>query len=818
MHLRFSTHSVRNVQLDYHVMKKCLFALLLSVSVSFALSAQRETIRFNLGWTFYFGALDEKAANNVSTSGFDDSGWRKLDIPHDFQIEQPWSPKAKPSRGYKDDSQGWYRKTFTADQAWKGRRVLLDFEGIMSFGDAYLNGVKIGSTEYGYLGFEADVTRLLTFEGENVVAVYANNKGNSRWYTGGGLYRDVNLVVKNEIAVARNGVYVTTPTITEQSADVVVQVDIDGIRGKQDPISVAVKVMDAAGHLVGDATTLAPQRSKLSPVETNLALTIPQPHLWSCEDPHLYTAVVTLTNSEGRVVDEVTETFGIRTIEYSKTFGFKLNGKKVFLKGISNHHDLGAVGAAAHEFAIERLFKQLKSFGYNHVRTSHNPYSTSFLKLADQYGILIVDELYDKWGNTAYWAGRAPWKDVVVGNVIEWIRRDRNHPSVIMWSLGNELQINKDWAGYPTNDWGVTTYRMLDVLVKRYDTTRPTTVAMFPARGGAVQKNDPSFNIDITPPELATVTEISSFNYRWFNYQDYLKHAPDMIIYQSEATTNELAQPFFGMNQATMVGLAYWGAVEYWGESHGWPRKGWSYAFFNHALEPFPQAYLIKSAFEETPLVHIGVIDKASESQEWNDQTIGTLNMSDHWNREVGKAYSVYTFTNADEVELFVNGKSVGVQQNNREDIKKRNIIQWAPIVYKKGRLVAVARTNGKEVARHQVETTGPAVALKLELENTDWKADGMDLQYVKVYAVDSKGRKVPTAVGDVNVEVSGAATLIAVDNGDHSSDELFAGNTRALHQGFALAILRATSTPGAVTFKAAVNGLKGAQQTIVTQ
>lgn len=799
-------------------MKKSLLVLLLSVSVSFVLSAQREIIQFNLGWTFHFGALDEDAAKKVSTSDFDDSGWRKLDIPHDFQIEQPWVKSAKPSRGFKEDSEGWYRKTFTVNPAWKGKKVLLDVEGIMSFGDAYVNGVKVGSTEYGYLGFEANVSKYLNYEGENVVAIYANNSGNSRWYTGGGLYREVHLVAKNEVSIARNGVYINTPTITPQSATLAIQVELEGVRRYDGEVTVTAKVLDAEGRPVGETKTEASKRSKLPLVETPLSLSLANPKLWSCEDPYLYTTVITVTDNKGRLLDEVTETFGVRTIEYSKAFGFKLNGKKLFLKGLSNHHDLGAVGAAAHEFAIERQFKMLKSFGYNHIRTSHNPYSKSFLKLADKHGILIVDELYDKWGNTAYWAGRAPWKDVVVENVIEWIKRDRNHPSIIMWSLGNELQVRDDWAGYPTNDWGVTTYRMLDVLVKRYDTTRPTTVAMFPARGGAVQKNESDFNINITPPELATVTEISSFNYRWFNYQDYLKHAPHMIIYQSEATTNELAQPFFGMDQETMVGLAYWGGIEYWGESHGWPRKGWSYAFFNHALEPFPQAYLIKSAFDETPLVHIGVVDKASEAQEWNDQTIGTLNLSSHWNRELGKAYSVYTFTNADEVELFVNGKSVGVQQNNRTDIKKRNIIQWPPISYKKGRLVAVARTNGKEVARHQLETTGPAVALKLELENTDWKADGMDLQYVKVYAVDSKGRKVPTAAGQVAFDVQGAAKLIAVDNGDHTSDELFAGNTRALHQGFALGILRATETSGTVTIKASVKGLKGAQRTMITK
>lgn len=797
-------------------MKRRHLTLLLSFCTLMPLFAQRTTTLFNFDWTFHHGKLDETDAKRFSTTDFDDSGWKKLDLPHDYQIEQPWVPTAKPSRGFKEDSEGWYRKVFQADPAWKGKKVLLEFEGIMSYGDAYLNGVKIGSTEYGYLGFEADITRLIKYDGDNVVVVYANNTGNSRWYTGGGLYRDVHLIVKNEVSVARDGVYVYTPTVTLESASVAIQVDVDGIRAKQDSFHVAVKLLDADGRSVGEASVLTPQRSKLSPVETHLNLTVRQPHLWSCEDPYLYTAVVTLMDKHGRAVDEVTESFGIRTIEFSKTFGFKLNGKKVFLKGIANHHDLGAVGAAAHAFAMERLFITLKAFGYNHIRTSHNPYSKAFLRLADRYGFLVVDELYDKWGRSN-WAGRAPWKDVVIQNVIDWVRRDRNHPSVIMWSLGNELQTSHDWAGYPTNDWGVTTYRMLDVLVKRYDTTRPTTVAMFPARGGAVQKNDPTFNTHITPPELATVTEVASFNYRWFNYQDYLKHAPHMIMYQSEATTNELLQPFFGMDQERMVGLAYWGAVEYWGESHGWPRKGWAYAFFNQALEPFPQAWLIKSAFVDEPLVYLGVVDKASESQEWNDQTIGTMNVSDHWNWESGKYYPVYAFTNADEVELFLNGKSLGVRKNDCGDLKKRNMILWPAVPFQPGTLLAVARSNGKEVARHQLETTGPAVSLKMDVENPDWKADGMDLQYVKVYAVDRKGRKVSVSEGEVVFNVSGPARLIAVDNGDHTSDALFDGNRCVLHNGFALCILRSDQQAGNVTVKAAVKGLKAAEKTLKT-
>ncbi len=783
---------------------------LLMAAAAWAQGSPRQEANFNFGWKFYRGNIE-----NAQKNDFDDSGWRNLDLPHDFQIEQPWDKSAGGARGFKVTSDGWYRKTFKADPAWKGKRVLLDFEGIMLYGDAYLNGVKIGGTDYGYLGFEADVTKLISYEGDNVVAVYASTKGRSRWYTGGGLYRDVHLVLKDSVAVARNGVFISTPKISEQNAEVSVQVEVEGMRGKSKNVTVTAKIFAPDGKQVAATEIAVPKKRKSETIEVVLpAVNVAAPQLWSCEAPNLYTAEIALV-SDGRILDKLTETFGVRTLEYSKDFGFKLNGKKIFLKGISNHHDLGAVGAAAHDFAIERQFKLLKEFGYNHVRTSHNPYSKSFLRLADKYGILITDELYDKWSNKDYWPGREPWTNLWYENIIEWIKRDRNHPSVIMWSLGNELQMREDLCGFPTADWGVTTYRILDVLVKRYDPTRKTTVAMYPSRANAISKNDAGFNTELLPPELATVTEIASFNYRWTDYQEYLKHAPNMILYQSEAATYELAQPFFGMDYDKMVGIAYWGAIEYWGESNSWPKKGWSYSFFNHALEPFPQAYLIKSIFSEEPVVHIAVVDKESESIEWNDVVVGRIPLSSHWNRKDGSKQNLFTYTNAEEVELLVNGKSFGVQKNSSE-LNKRNMIYWKDVPYQAGKITAIARTGGKEIARHQLETTGKSVALKIEVENNSWKANGMDLQYVKVYTVDSKGRKVPTAAGEVTFEVSGAANLIAVDNGDHYSDELFAGNTRKLHNGFALAILRAGQTAGNVTIKISSDGYKVAKTTMV--
>ena len=735
----------------------------------------------------------------------------------------PWDSTASRGRGFKNMGTGWYRNHFKAEDSWKGKKVFLDFEGIMLHGDVWLNGKMIGGTDYGYLGFEADITDLLNYEEENIIAVRADtgDSPDSRWYTGGGLFRDVHLIVKNnEVAISRHGIYVTTPVISDKTAQVAIQVEVDGIYEKDYNLQIVGKVFSPDGKEVASTSIAAPRKSHQPSVEVMLPLVcVNNPLLWDCENPYLYTAEVELVMN-GKAIDRLSERFGIRTIEFSNEYGLKLNGKKVFLKGVANHHDLGAVGAAAYETSIERMMDRIKEFGFNHIRTSHNPYSEAFLDIADEKGILIVNELYDKWGTRTAWAGRKPWTELWYQNIPEWVKRDRNHPSVIMWSLGNELQFQEWRIGFPTRDWGITAYRIMDVMVKRYDPTRKTTVAMYPARANGIVKHSPEFTMEenIVPPELARVTDVASFNYCWDDYQKYVEHSPHMIMYQSEAVTNELAAPFFGMDREPMVGLAYWGAIEYWGESDRWPKKGWNYSFFNHSLEPYPQAYLMKSLFcENEPIVHIGIVDREGDSMLWNDMIVGQKVISDHWNRIKGTKYDLYTYTNADEVELFVNGRSMGVKQNSPE-VKKRNVIYWEDIPYSPGKITAVARNFGKEVARHEIETTGKAVRLVIESENPDWIADGMDLQYVKVYAVDSRGRKVPTATGNVKFEIEGEATLRAIDNGDHLSNDLFDGNEKSLYKGFVMGILKSTQTPGEVKIKVSAPGYRSVEHSFTTR
>ena len=512
----------------------------------------RKTININDGWKFCYGALP-----GAESMSYDDTGWKRVDLPHDFQIHQPWvapSDDEKPdltnqmaniasrlsSRGFKEMGQGWYRKEIIPDDAWHGRRVLLDFEGIMLVGDVYLNGERVGGTDYGYLGFEIDVTDKLRYGSTNIIAVKADTgkPENSRWYTGGGLFRDVNIKVTDPAQYfTRHPLAIVTPVVDRERSTVVVDAEIATFI-KTDSIRVGIEIFDKRGECVyrGDKRYWVHPRQHVREFRLD-SISIDDVELWDCDNPVLYTMEVSLYRSDGTVADKVSEHFGIRSLEFSPDFGMKLNGKKILLKGIANHHTLGALGAAAYPRAMEKRIQLLKDFGFNHIRTSHNPYSESFLDLCDEYGILVVDELYDKW-TSQYSGGRTPWSERWQNDVPEWVKRDRNHPSVVFWSLGNELQLIPDLE---FNDWGVTPYKLQKTLLTRYDSTRPVTVAMHP-RG----RNE---HTDSLPAPLVMETDIAAYNYRYMYFPGDSRRFPWMIFYQSEANTSNLGPNFFEMDQ-----------------------------------------------------------------------------------------------------------------------------------------------------------------------------------------------------------------------------------------------------------------------------
>lgn len=797
-------------------------------------AAVRDTISINQGWQFHRGDV-----KNIAELKSTQSGDEVVNLPHDFLIGQDWvAPDASErpdnsdagsnvrsrlsSRGFKEMGIGWYRYEFTPKDEWKGKRIVLDFQGIMLVGDVYLNGKRIGGTDYGYLGFDIDLSKLLKWGQPNEIAVKADtqNSSNSRWFTGAGLYRDVNLIVTNKnLFFPRHPLFIRTQGNKEVKikAEIINQQKVaKGQSAAKMPVG--VRILDADGKVVAEQKNDIHFNAKWRDREYELpSISLENAKLWSPDSPYLYTAEVTLYDNEGNIVDQIKEPFGVRTIEIIPQKGLLVNGKKVLLKGYANHHTLGALGAAAYPRAIEKRLKLMKEFGMNHIRTSHNPYSEDFLKLCDKYGILVVDELYDKW-LTQYAGGRVDWESLWQKDVPEWVKRDRNHPSVVMWSLGNELQ---QYSNLPFNDWGVTAYKLQKELLHRYDDTRLTTVAMHPRYR--------NLETDSIPADLAIETEVNSYNYRYMYFPGDSKRYPEKTFYQSEASVAAMGPNFYEMDLDKVIGLAYWGAIDYLGESMGWPIKGWNQGVFDLSLQPKPDAYFVKSMFTDEPTVHIGVIEKSGGNIQWNGINVSAGKLSENWNREAGEQVSLYTYTNGDEVELFLNGKSLGVKKNSN-DPKLRARIKWDNIAYAPGTLVAVAKKNGKVVARHQIETTGEAVALKLIPDMETWHADGKDLMHVRIYAVDKKGRRVlnvkdAKAFDKLTFTVKGDANIVAVDNGNIASDELHIGKTqlekiiqRNLFQGSALVILRAGDKPGKIELSVAGEKMKAKKLVLNTK
>ena len=819
--------------------KTILFAsLLLSglplVGTLSADAAVRDTISINQGWQFHRGDVKNIAELKSTQSGDD-----VVNLPHDFLIGQDWvAPDASErpdnsdagsnvrsrlsSRGFKEMGIGWYRYELTPKDEWKGKRIVLDFQGIMLVGDVYLNGQRIGGTDYGYLGFDIDLSKLLKWGQTNEIAVKADtqNPSNSRWFTGAGLYRDVNLIVTNkDLFFPRHPLFIRTQGNREVKikAEIINQQKVaKGQTAAKMPVG--VRILDADGKVVAEQKNDIHFNAKWRDREYELpSISLENAKLWSPDSPYLYTAEVTLYDNEGNIADQIKEPFGVRTIEIVPQKGLLVNGKKVLLKGYANHHTLGALGAAAYPRAIEKRLKLMKEFGMNHIRSSHNPYSEDFLKLCDKYGILVVDELYDKW-LTQYAGGRVEWESLWQKDIPEWVKRDRNHPSVVMWSLGNELQ---QYSNLPFNDWGVTAYKLQKELLHRYDDTRLTTVAMHPRYR--------NLETDSIPADLAIETEVNSYNYRYMYFPGDSKRYPEKTFYQSEASVAAMGPNFYEMDRDKVIGLAYWGAIDYLGESMGWPVKGWNQGVFDLSLQPKPDAYFVKSMFTDEPTVHIGVIEKSGGNIQWNGINVSAGKLSENWNREAGEMVSLYTYTNGDEVELFLNGKSLGVKKNSN-DPKLRARIKWDNIAYAPGTLVAVAKKNGKVVARHQIETTGEAVALKLVPDVETWHADGKDLMHVRIYAVDKKGRRVlnmkdAKAFDKLTFTVKGDANIVAVDNGNIASDELHIGKTqlektiqRNLFQGSALVILRAGNKPGKIELSVAGEKMKAKKLVLNTK
>lgn len=755
----------------------------------------------NFDWKFCPG--DPMGAKDP---GFDDSKWQEINVPHDFAISGPFDEKVPQGGacGFLPRGTGWYRKTFPSPEP--GKIVTLDFGGVYTAADVWLNGTHLGKNHNGYLGFRFDITKLLKPAGEmNVLAVRADNTrvGSSRWYTGSGIYRDVNLVVTDPVHIPLYGTWVTTPKVDKEHAEVHVETVITNSGADTSDIKLTTEVCSPAGKIVATADKTEKLAAGAS-VTIKQDLTVAAPELWSPETPNLY-RVVSRVAADEKPCDIVRTNFGIRTIQFTPDQGLLVNGKKVNIKGMNFHHDLGCLGSAAFGRGFERRLELIKEMGCNSVRLAHNPYQPELLDLCDRMGILVFDEAYDKWSDQ-YTGPERPFEKAWPEDLKEFILRDRNHPSVFLWSLGNEETSHQMTAP----DFGVTQFKAMAALVKSIDPTRAVTCGLFPARGNGVRYNAKPKELfqNSEPAEMAFVMDVASCNYtQSFFAHDHEKY-PQMVFLVSEIGTNGSGEQWFDYDHSYTVGQYYWGGFDYIGESFGWPVKGWARGLIDLAGFRKPASYYVESFYSDKPMVHIAVQNpKPGSNVVWNDVALNWEYLDSHWNWAEGEKMKVFTYSNGDTVELFLNGRSLGTKK--MADFKKMKMSWEVP--FEAGTIKAVAYKDGKVIAEDQLQTAGPAARLVLESDRSKLKADGLDLAHITVKVVDDNGVLVPDASQKIHITVTGEGTNAGVDNGNIYSNEPWQGNERSAYQGRALLVVRTGRKDGAVKIQAAAEGLKSA-------
>jgi len=789
-----------------------------------AAAGDRTQILLNFDWKFHLGDIPRAQEPN-----FPDRDWKSVNLPHDWSVFGPFDKDAEKgaSYGFLPRGIGWYRKAFPSPES--GKRVVLDFGGVYSAADVWLNGTHLGKNYNGYLGFRYDVTDLLKPAGElNSLAVRADNSrlDSSRWYTGSGIYRDVNLIITDRVYIPIYSTWITTPKIAQDKAEVHVETVLTNSSSQAHDVTLTTNIYDPAGKLAATGNKsehLTPGTS----VTVKQDMVVAGPQLWSPETPYLYNSVSRMV-ADQRPCDLLETRFGIRTIEFTPEQGLLLNGKKVIVKGTNIHHDLGCLGAAAFDRGFERRLELIKAMGCNAVRLAHNPYQPSLLDMCDRMGILVFDEAYDKWSDQ-YTGPERPFKTAWPEDLRTFILRDRNHPSVFLWSLGNE-QVNHQTT---PPDFGVNQFKAMQALVKSLDPTRAVTCALFPVRGTGIRFNAKPKELfeNSEPAEMSFAMDVVSCNYtEAFFARDHLKY-PKLIFLLSEARTNGSGgDSWFNFDHAYTVGLFYWGGFDYIGESFKWPCKGWFRGFIDLAGFRKPGSYYVESLFSDKPMVHIAIQDaKPPSNVVWNDVKLNWEYLVSHWNWTPGQTLKVFTYSNGDTVELFLNNRSLGTQKmGSLKDLKMPwqapfDTPQWASappteglkmsweVPFAPGTLKAVAYKDGRVIAEDQIQTAGPATRLVLESDRPALKADGLDLAHITVRVVDDNGIMVPDAKQLVHFSVTGNGTNAGVDNGDMYSGESWQMNARSVYQGRALLVVRAGRKDGSVQIQANAEGLKPA-------
>jgi len=785
-------------------------------------SAQvRSVVDFNNGWKFFLG--NDSLARNTN---YNDTKWRNLNLPHDWSIESNFSSSfpATNQGGALPGGIGWYRKTFSVPVSSANKITRIEFDGVYKNSEVWINGHYLGKRPYGYINFSYDLTPHLQYGKQNVIAVKVDNslQPDSRWYSGSGIYRDVKLVATNCLAIEESGVFITTPVITQNKATVTVQYNIANTGKQNEIVNLYTDVYDAVGKKIATSKNIV---SRIIPVGGYTyadQLQINVPILWSTAKPYLYKAVTRIQRN-GQLIDEVETTFGIRSFRFDAVNGFFLNNQPLKIQGVCMHHDLGALGAAYNHAAAKRQLKILKEMGVNAIRFSHNPPAAAILDLCDEMGFLVQVEAFDMWKKKKNKFDYNLYFDEWHARDIQaMVLRDRNHPSVFMWSIGNEIREQFDSTG-------TTIAKRLVELVKAIDTTRPVTCAL--------TENFPEKNFIWK----SSVLDVLGFNYKLYDYADLPKRFPGQSFVATETASALATRGSYNMpsdsnrlwppdgktptvkGNADMSVSAYDHVYAYWGSSHEAALLAMNkYKFmsgmfvwsgFDFLGEPVPYAWPARSSY-------YGIIDLAGfpkdvyylYQSEWTTKPV--LHIFPHWNWNKGDTVDVWAYyNNADEVELFLNGQSLGTKSKTTDVLH----VMWR-VPYQSGVLKAIAKKNGKIILTKEIKTAGTPAKILLTASQSKLKANGKDLSFITASLVDQNGQLVPNCDHLMEFSVTGAGFLAGTDNGFPADTTSLKSNQRKTWKGMASAIVQTNKKKGNITVLVKVAGLKDAIITLKTE
>lgn len=822
-------------------------SLLVSVSFLLPISAlavnQRSVENIDLEWRFHLGDVD-----GASQPGYDDSGWRRLDLPHDWAVEGDFS-QANPSGvtgGALPGGVGWYRKTFIIDAADEGKRVSVLFEGSYMNTEVFVNGRPLGVRPYGYVSFGYDITPYIKWGGENVVAVRVDNseQPNSRWYSGCGIYRSVYLVKTAPLHIARWGTYAYS-VVTGGNADLNVETTVENDTEKDAGIEIGLKLLDAGGETVAAVKYPAVAEAEKQTMSSTM-LSVGNPHLWDTASPYLYRLVTDIYHS-GNVIDSDTVRIGFRTIAFDAEKGFFLNGRNMKINGVCLHHDHGCLGAAFNRRAMQRQLQMMKDMGCNAIRCSHNPPSPEMLDLCDEMGLLVMDEAFDMWRKkkTAHDYARYfdEWHE---RDLCDFVMRDRNHPSVFMWSIGNEIleqwpdadagSLSAEDANLILNKGhelgsadGMSANSLLALhlagIVRGLDSTRPVTAGC----------NEPSVNNHVLK---SGALDVVGYNYHNGNVASVPENFPGMPFLITESNSALATRGYYRMPSDTTFVWPYWdkpfsdpsfSCSSYdnchvpWGNTseetfcivsgNDFVSGQFVWTGFDYLGEPSPYGWPARSSY--FGLVDLAGIPKDSYylfQSEWSDTSV--LHLFPHWNWTSGQDVDMWCYYNdADSVELVVNGKSAGFSKKTGS----RRHAEWR-VRYEPGMVEAVAWKNGEAVRRKVIRTAGSPAQVRLTPDRREIAADGRDLSYVTVEILDKDGNLCPNADNLVKFEVEGSGFIAGVDNGSQTSMERFKDNKRKAFYGKCMLVVQNNGKAGRISVRAVAEGLKEAEAVIASK